>query len=292
MSVKKLGYLGFSASNIDAWRDYATGTLGLMDAGTRDDTLFLRMDSRNWRVAVHPGAADDLLYAGFEASNRAEMLEIAERLKEMGISVEQADSKLLAQRGVIDLVSCLDPSGIKIEVYYGASELYEEPFISPTGVSGFLTQDQGLGHYVLSVEDIERSLDFYIRGLGMELSDIIDWQVNPDVKLQVNFLHCNRRHHSLALIQAPASKKLHHFMLEVGSFDDVGRAYDRVSEKNEIVMTLGRHTNDHMYSFYGVTPSGFAVEYGWGARPIESDWSVVRYDSISMWGHKFMGTGA
>ena len=67
MSVKKLGYLGFSASNIDAWRDYATGTLGLMDAGTRNDTLFLRMDSRNWRVAVHPGAADDLLYAGFEA---------------------------------------------------------------------------------------------------------------------------------------------------------------------------------------------------------------------------------
>lgn len=47
-------------------------------------------------------------------------------------------------------------------------------------------------------------------------------------------------------------------------------------------------TNDHMLSFYGATPSGFAVEYGWGARQVEPGWSVVRYDKISIWGHKFV----
>ena len=28
----------------------------------------------------------------------------------------------------------------------------------------------------------------------------------------------------------------------------------------------GKHSNDHMYSFYFRTPSGWMIEYGWGAR--------------------------
>ncbi len=292
MAVKKLGYLGFGASDIEAWRSYATNTLGLMDAGSKRDSLLLRLDSRRWRIGVHPSPKDDILYAGFEVENKADMERVAQALEQCGVQIQRASPEELAERAVIDFVKCKDPSGVTIEIYYGASELYEVPFVSPAGVSGFVTEDQGLGHYVLSVDDLEQSLDFYIQGLGMELSDIIDWQMNPEVKLQVNFLHCNRRHHTLALIQAPAPKRLHHFMLEVSSFDDVGRAYDRVIDRNQVVMTMGRHTNDHMYSFYGATPSGFAVEYGWGARTIEADWSVVRYDSISMWGHKFMGMGA
>ena len=32
--------------------------------------------------------------------------------------------------------------------------------------------------------------------------------------------------------------------------DDVGLAYDRCVEDDAVVMTLGRHTNDHMVSFY------------------------------------------
>jgi hypothetical protein len=35
-------------------------------------------------------------------------------------------------------------------------------------------------------------------------------------------------------------------------------------------------------------PSGFAVEYGWGAREIDdSCWQVMEYDDGgSLWGHK------
>jgi hypothetical protein len=34
---------------------------------------------------------------------------------------------------------------------------------------------------------------------------------------------------------------------------------------------LGRHTNDHMTSFYVNTASGFFIEYGWGGRMIDPE---------------------
>jgi len=45
--------------------------------------------------------------------------------------------------------------------------------------------------------------------------------------------------------------------------------------------------NDHMVSFYMANPSGFALEYGWGARMIdEPTWQVEHYDTAdSLWGH-------
>ena len=52
-------------------------------------------------------------------------------------------------------------------------------------------------------------------------------------------------------------------MLEVEQSTDVGRALDIVNDKKlTLAMSLGRHTNDMMTSFYVRTPSGFEIEYG------------------------------
>ncbi|ATW05268.1 VOC family protein [Sphingorhabdus sp. YGSMI21] len=290
MSVARLGYLGFKASDPDAWNSFANNTLGMMSAAKGKDSDRYRIDSRAWRLAVHQGEQDDIGYAGFEVADAAAFSETAERLRQMGCDVMDESDDLKADRGVIGLVSTIDPSGVRIEIYYGGTELYELPFVSPVGVSSFMTGDQGLGHFVLATPYLEQSMKFYVEGLGMELSDIIDWDLGPGGKHKLHFFNCNRRHHTLALLPVPAlpPKLLHHFMLEVGSLDDVGRANDRMERDSRIMITFGRHTNDHMCSFYGVTPSGFAVEVGYAPRDVDRTWSVVRYDSISMWGHKFI----
>jgi hypothetical protein len=52
-------------------------------------------------------------------------------------------------------------------------------------------------------------------------------------------------------------------------------------------MTLGRHTNDLMYSFYLVTPSGFNLEFGYGGRSVDdATWQIAHYDAASIWGHR------
>lgn len=286
MSIKTLGYMGFAVKSIPAWHSFLTQKLGLMDAGTSDNGHLFRVDSRAWRIAVEEGELDDLAYAGYEVADAAGLAQMAERLKQAGIAVEADDASLARRRGVTGLIRFADPFGLPLEIYYGATEAFEKPFLPGAAVSAFRTDEQGLGHFVRCVPDSDKALAFYTQILGFQLSDVIHMKMGPDVTIPAYFLHCNERHHTLAIAAFPLPKRIHHFMLEVASLDDVGFALDRVDADGLITSTLGRHTNDHMVSFYAATPSGLEVEYGWSARTVDRSWSVVRHDSTSMWGHK------
>ncbi len=286
MGVSALGYIGLEVADLGQWRSYATSFLGLMDASQSDGELRLRADARAWRISVSPGEADDLAFAGFEVRDTASLEGVCDSLKAAGFEAAP-DPTIARKRGVTGLVTTTDPNGVAVEIYFGAVESFESPIVSPVGVSGFLMGDQGLGHIVLHVRDVEATKRFYMDGLGFRLSDMIDMEMQPGLPVELTFLHCNPRHHTIALIPAPMPKRLNHFMLQVDRMDDVGLAHDRAERMGvRIAGTLGRHTNDHMLSFYACTPSGFQVEYGWGARTIDEDWAVVRHKKPSIWGHK------
>lgn len=157
-------------------------------------------------------------------------------------------------------------------------------------MSGFVTGEQGLGHAVLIVPDLTAAETFYTEVLGFRVSDTIQHGMT------LRFSHCRghaARHHTVAMAAAPGMVGIHHLMLEVKSIDDVGSALDIVNERNiPLAMSLGRHTNDHMTSFYVRTPSGFEIEYGTGGTLIDDDnWEVGLHHATSFWGHKPPATG-
>ena len=83
---------------------------------------------------------------------------------------------------------------------------------------------------------------------------------------------------------------LHHIMLEAQSRDDVGYGYDIVRDKGiPVMIEPGKHSNDHMQSFYLRTPSGFWMEYGYGALLVGPDWEIKNYDQPMLWGHRMVG---
>lgn len=291
MTIQSLGYIGLAVSDIDAWGVFGEDILGLMKVEEPDGSLRFRLDSYAWRIAVEKGDADDIVYAGFEVTGHEALDAFEVRLKEAGVDVTRGDETLAKKRGVSGLITCNDPDGLAVEIYYGPSERFEAPFISKKGVSGFVTGDQGLGHIVLATPDIERAKKFYCDLLGFRLSDTIRMEIAPEFALNIEFFHCNSRHHTLAMAPIGLPKKLNHIMVEVKSIDDVGFALDRIAANDvPLAMTLGRHTNDHMVSFYVYTPSGFEVEYGFGARAVDDEtWRVSRHDSMSIWGHKRVG---
>lgn len=280
MSVSALGYVGLSVSDPEAWRRFACDLLGLMPGGSEDR---LRVDSRDWRISLHRGSADDLAYAGFEVATREDLRALEGRLAAAGVSVKRADDPQRQARGVLELVTTEDPAGLQVELYCGLLDRGNVPFRSPAGTSGFVTGAQGLGHIVVSAPEIERFRTFYCDLLGFRMSDRI--AMGP---VTLEFLHCNPRHHTLALIPAPLPKRLNHLMLEVATLDDVGFALDRCrAAQVPIVSSLGKHTNDQMVSFYVRSPAGFAVEYGWGGIAVDdATWRVGYYDRPSIWGHK------
>lgn len=291
MSISSLGYVGFEVSDTNAWKTFAEDFLGLMPAGNNGDQTRYRMDARAWRIAVEPGDKDDISFAGFEVDTPQDLEDIKADLNARGIAFRQADTSLKEARGVRDLIQLTDPAGLAVEIYVGATEVTDRPFVSPTGVTSFLTGNQGLGHIVLAAPNIDEVRAFYADVLGFSLSDTIGMKLRPDMSVLLEFYHCNPRHHTLALADIPAPKRLNHFMVEMATLDDVGYAMDRVKRCGvQQTMTLGKHSNDQMVSFYARTPSGFDVEVGCEGIPVDDDvWRVTHHEVTSMWGHKPVG---
>jgi len=287
MSIGSLGYLGLRVKDPRSFETFATRVLGLMPVENDGATRY-RLDELGWRIAVEEGDADDVAYLGFEVSGSAELEGIRTRLQAAGVAVERSTPEHVAAREVVGLISCKDPDGLPVEIFYGPTLRTEAPFASPVGVSGFVTGAQGLGHVVLSTRDVAAARRFYQDLLGFRLSDTIRMRMGRDLFVDMEFFHCNPRHHTLALIPMPMPKRLHHFMLQVASLDAVGFALERAqAAKSPITMTLGRHTNDRMVSFYTRAPAGFEVEFGFGAIEVDdATWRVTRHDRGSSWGHK------
>jgi 2,3-dihydroxybiphenyl 1,2-dioxygenase len=283
--VAQLGYLGFEVSNLAAWESFATNVLGLAIVNRQDGGAFgLRMDGHAQRFFITPGKADDLSVLGWEVLGDAELRAVTERLRAAGVDVREGTPAEAASRQVARLIRFVDPGGLPTEIFHGPA-LATEPFRSKVVTSGFVADDQGLGHLVISANSQEESHRFYCDVLGFRLSDHIICDIHG-FHVNIAFFHTNARHHSVAFGDRQR-KRLHHFMLEVRSMDDVGLAFDRSLKSGvRIMQTLGRHPNDRMFSFYAKTPSGFQFELGWGGRHVDdATWTPTTYDHISEWGH-------
>lgn len=281
--VTALGYLGLTGS-LGEWQQMA-GIIGLRAApASSDGEARFRIDERAWRIAVEDGDAG-LGYLGWEVGSSDALSRVRDRLAGAGVAVK-ADPELAAERGVLEVFSCQDPSGFRLEFFYGA-EVSSTPFVSPIGARFVTSSDGsslGLGHVVLLVDNAPAATDFYLGLLGFQTSDSIVSGFGT-----ANFTHINARHHSLAIVGAPAgmTSRLDHFMLEVDDLDVVGGVLDRVTEAGvPVTVTLGKHSNDWMTSFYLRTPSGCDLEYGVGGRLVDDSWVPGWFRSPSIWGHR------
>ena len=293
-AVRALGYIGFEVSDVARWERFAVDVLGLAVARRgADGALALRMDDHEQRIVLHPGPADDLAYLGFEVANERALEALGSELVRAGFAVGEGKPETEAERRVARLLQLADPSGIPVELSFGAA-IAGEPFHSTQISSGFVTGEEGLGHAVICASDAQASERFYVDLLGMRLSDRVRLPLGNDATLEIRFLHANPRHHSIAFASLPMPRRIHHFMLEVNDPDDVGRARDRaVAAGATLSMDLGRHPNDRMFSFYAKTPSGFDVEMGCGGVKVDdATWSVQTYGQVSVWGHKPPRQGA
>jgi 3,4-dihydroxy-9,10-secoandrosta-1,3,5(10)-triene-9,17-dione 4,5-dioxygenase len=204
-----------------------------------------------------------------------------------------ADDELLASaRGVLRLCRVADPSGHPVELVVGRTLAYA-PFVSPAGVSGFVTGESGnmgFGHAVIAAADVEQSRNFWIDLIGCRLTDTMHFELAPGApKKALYFLHAdNARHHSIALIEFPVPGGLVHFMVEANDIDDVGGFIDRCERDNVFIATrLGRHSNDRMISVYAVTPGGSMIEFGCDGLQIDwRNWIATNSLIPDLWGHK------
>jgi len=282
MDLRALGYIGVEATDLAVWAGYAEA-LGAMVIPSDDGAhLDVRIDERPYRVMVRQSAdREGLAFVGWEFVDQRALDAAVEQLEAFGHAVKPSSNAERANRRVSAMVHTTDPGGFALELFWGPI-LDHEPFVAPWGGSGFVTGTLGLGHIVLGTPHFSAAVEFYTEVLGFRVSDI--WRPGGS---EVTFLHCNPRHHSLALVPADEAQ-LYHFMFEARSLDDVGYALDRHHDGGiPISMDLGKHPNDEMVSFYSRSPSGFDVEIGCGGRLVDdATWTVTEITKPSLWGHR------
>ncbi len=288
MAVTQLGYIGLNVTDIAAWETLAREVLGFqVRRRATGEPLYFRVDERHHRFALVESASESIAYFGWETRHAKDFEEMVRRVEAAGRKVKRGDAAGRALRHVEDYAAFADPNGFPLELFWGA-EADPEPLFPGRPISGFRTGDLGLGHAVLSCDDPQANVAFYRDVLGLRLSDTIDFK-----GMELTFFHCNGRHHSVAFAGTRpgiAGGQISHFMVELNAMDDVGRAYDLCRERDiPIWMALGQHTNDRMLSFYLRSPSGFAIEYGYGGRVVDDEtWEVQRWKAASLWGHQLM----
>ena len=290
MGVSKLAYLGANATDLAAWKKYSTEVMGLqVAADSSDRRLYLRADERHHRLSIHAADNDDIEYVGWELASHESLEAAASVLESTGIKVAPATTEELVERRVLELAYFTCPyTGIRMELTVGNEVAFYPRFTSTRDLSGFVMGDQGLGHVVLLTKDVRAAAEFYVRTLGFGISDYV---LLPDGTPIGAFLHCNRRHHSLAFFALPMSpgKKMQHLMIESNSLDDVGTSYDVCLDHKITKSSLGRHPDDRGLSFYFHSPSGWLFEYAWQLRTIDpNSFTTEKYftGATNGWGHK------
>jgi 3,4-dihydroxy-9,10-secoandrosta-1,3,5(10)-triene-9,17-dione 4,5-dioxygenase len=278
MGVRSLGYLRLESTDIEAWKVFGGDFLGMMPVeGGDPSSLYFRIDHFPARLVVQPGAENRMTAMGLEVLNGRALEQLAGAAEHVGIKVVAGTKAECTERRVTGFVRFDDPGGNPVELFYGPI-LDHVPVRTPT-VSAFVTGDMGMGHVIVSAEDAKATLEFYIDVLGF---------VERNTMGRTWFLGCNPRHHTFGIAARRGPGTLLHLMLEVATLDDVGLALDRAEQYGIPMMnTLGKHTNDHMVSFYVYSPERYAIECGWNGLRVLDELPTYEITKGAFWGHKF-----
>ncbi len=161
-------------------------------------------------------------------------------------------------RGVIDLAGLNTPDVVALK----ATE-------TPAGMPFNITK---LGHVVLKVRDLERSVKFYTEVMGFRISDAY-----PDTMIpgRMVFMRFNTDHHGVALVGGAAkdsdNTELHHMAFEVGTLDEVLRARDHLIKHNVKMEFDGRRRAGAQIAVEFRDPDNHMLEIYWGIDQIGSD---------------------
>jgi catechol 2,3-dioxygenase-like lactoylglutathione lyase family enzyme len=144
-----------------------------------------------------------------------------------------------------------------------------------------------LGHVVFGSTDPQRSVEFYVNGLGFRVSDTL-----PEAG--ATFLRCSKDHHNLLILPAPVPC-MNHYALEMDDFDGIGlRGVEVVGEfPDASIYGMGRHVVGSNVFWYLLDPAGGMFEFfsdmdqitnddRWDSEIRRDDWdpfTIASYES-------------
>lgn len=205
-------------------------------------------------------------------------------------------------------VTLTDPSGQPVHVVSGYQEhraLHEQP----THIYNFgeprhrlnRTQRapreparvQRLGHVVLQRVDYLENLDWYLRHLGLIVSDFLYYDGQRERGPVMSFIRCDRGdtptdHHTLAMTIGPSDRYVHS-AYQVTDLDAIAAGSEYLTRRGYThSWGIGRHIQGSQIFDYWRDPDGFLVEHFSDGdmfdNSLEPGWAPMTASGLAQWG--------
>jgi catechol 2,3-dioxygenase-like lactoylglutathione lyase family enzyme len=203
------------------------------------------------QLLLRPGPMSRVVSVGVGADARSDVDDIAARLTDEGFVFDRTGATTLSvpepATDVLIEVSVSPRLPKQTPAPTGARPRRDE-LVPRTGV-----RPMRLGHVVLGCPEVKEAERFFIKGLGMRLSDYV--HRNPFMRFETD-------HHNIAVVTAP-QRLLHHTAWQVRSVDEVGFGGSEMVRRDpeRYGWGLGRHAASANYFWYLKDPAGAYAEY-------------------------------
>jgi 2,3-dihydroxy-p-cumate/2,3-dihydroxybenzoate 3,4-dioxygenase len=235
--------------------DFLRDTWGLLDAGRRGRTSFLRgAGDHPYLVSLTETAAPRATAITFSGSED-EIATVHARVAAAGTPAP-------------DRVAAFDEPGAPSGFYVNAPEGQVFRFVADREPVAAIARPETpvqLTHVVLNSPDREACARFTVDGLGFAVSDRTR---------HMTFVRCNRKHHALAFAQAETAS-LNHVAFEMADLDAVMRGVGRLRDLGLApAWGPGRHGPGNNVFAYFIAPFGAVVEYTAEVQEVDDAYRV------------------
>jgi hypothetical protein len=299
IKVRDLAWLEFEKPNLDRAEAFAHA-FGFSTALRTPDGLQLRgTDPGAPCVLIRQGQRSRFLGPAFQAADSADVHRLADatgrtpvKLPETvgGLSVELTDPTGLAVRVVSDthdLAALPGQEPLELNVGHTSprANSTQRPPREPATV-------QRLGHVVLQTTKYLESLNWYLKHLGLIVSDFLYYPGQRERGPVMSFIRCDRGatptdHHTLAMTLGPT--RYVHSAYQVADLDALAAGGEYLREHGyQHSWGIGRHIQGSQIFDYWRDPDGFMVEhYSDGDlfdNTLEPGWAPMAASGLAQWG--------
>ncbi|MGW5517562.1 VOC family protein [Nocardia africana] len=300
IKVLDLAWLEFEKPDLDRAETFAHA-FGFATATRTADELQLRgTDPGAPCVLIRRGDRSRFVGPAFRAADSADLLRLAAAT---GTRVEPLPESLGGL--TVDLV---DPSRLRVRVVAETHELEALP-AQPPHIFNFghevarvnATQRppraparvRRLGHVVIQSTRYRETLDWYLRNLGLIVSDFHFYPGQRERGPVMSFIRCDRGsvptdHHTLALTLGPSNRYVHS-AYQVADLDALAAGGEYLRERGyRRSWGIGRHVQGSQIFDYWRDPDGFLVEHFSDGDmfdcTLEPGWAPMSASGLAQWG--------
>jgi catechol 2,3-dioxygenase-like lactoylglutathione lyase family enzyme len=300
IKVHDLAWLEFDKPDLERAELFARA-FGFTASMRTADQLHLRgIDAGAPCVIIRRGGRSRFTGAAFRAGDATDVLRLADatgntvtRLPESlgGVAVELVDPGGVLVRVVSDTDELAPLPGqrpLTVNVGHGAvrTNATQRPPREPAKV-------QRLGHVVLQTTRYATTLNWYLKHLGLIVSDFLYYTGQRERGPVMSFIRCDRGgvptdHHTLALVLGPANRYVHS-AYQVADLDALAAGGEYLREQGyQRSWGVGRHIQGSQIFDYWRDPDGFMVEHFSDGDlfdcTLDTGWAPMSASGLAQWG--------